>query len=232
MLNTIDPIERSLQTIENPIEYSHGAWYQYEAKRGGNEQQEYKGLLKGLLRNDPDVMLVGEVRDKEVGEILIEAANTGHLVFSTLHANSAGTAIARLRQMGIDMSAMGNVLRGVLAQRLVRVLCPHCKEEDSSVNNRNIISNADIHIEENTKIYKAVGCEYCDYTGYKGRRAIHELLHINRDIRLMIELGEPTTKIIEKALSKKDTLWGSGLQLVVKGVTSVEEVERVTREED
>jgi type II secretory ATPase GspE/PulE/Tfp pilus assembly ATPase PilB-like protein len=131
MIKQIDPTERWIQTIENPIEYRHGLWFQYEVPKAAGEEKGAAKLLKGLLRNAPDVCLVGEVRDAEVGNILLELSNTGHLVFSTLHNNNAALALTRLKNFGLDMYGLASVLQGILAQRLVRTLCRHCSIEDN-----------------------------------------------------------------------------------------------------
>jgi type II secretory ATPase GspE/PulE/Tfp pilus assembly ATPase PilB-like protein len=229
MINQIDPIERSIQTMENPIEYSHGGWYQYEAGKGNGttESDEFKKILKGMLRNDPDVLLVGEIRDAEVAYIATQAANTGHFVFATLHANSSIKAISRLAQIGADMSALSTVLRGILAQRLVRKLCS-CKVEDHSDAHHDLVREitGSTHV-----IYKANGCDLCGYTGYRGRVAIQELLDVNKEVRLAIEHGKTVSEIEEKFMPKEKTLWGAGIKLVSCGVTSIDEVKRVAVED-
>lgn len=229
MINQIDPIERSIQTMENPIEYSHGGWYQYEAGKGSgtSESEEFKKILKGMLRNDPDVLLVGEIRDADVAYIATQAANTGHLVFATLHANSSIKGVSRLSQMGADMSALSTVLRGILAQRLVRKLCS-CKVEDMSDDHQNSVKEiTGIH----HQIYKACGCDKCGHTGYRGRVAIQELLEVNKEVRLMIEQGKTVTEIEAVAMPKEKTLWGAGIKLVAQGITSLDEIKRVASED-
>lgn len=232
MLKAIDPIERSIQTIENPIEYEHGLWQQYEVRRDAeNEGEEYHKWLKALLRNAPDVILVGEVRDAEVGNICMHAANTGHLVFATLHTNSASLALARLKALGLDLNMLSSLLLGVLGQRLVRLLCKDCREPDNSRETAAALEDQYLGQYLPKPFRAGKGCENCDHTGYRGRRAIYELLLTSKEVRQAIEADESPLSIAAKGLEPGETIWGNGIKLVAQGVTSYEELQRVATKE-
>lgn len=229
VLKSIDPVERSIQSIENPIEYTHGLWMQYEVRKDAtNEGEEYNKWLKALLRNAPDVILVGEVRDKDVANICLNAANTGHLVFATLHTNNAVLALGRLRSLNLDLDVLASVLLGILAQRLIRTLCKSCKEPDTSVPTTRALEAEGSYLGSAWKAYRAgAGCENCDYTGYRGRRMVYEIMRITPKVREAIERNEPPTSIAKKGMSSDSTIWASGMRLVAAGVTSLEELKRV-----
>lgn len=233
ILKEIDPVERSIQSIENPIEYRHGLWQQYEVRKDAeNEGDEYNIWLKALLRNAPDVILVGEVRDSDVARILLDASNTGHLAFSTLHTNNAALALARLKQLRVDMGTLGSVLLGILAQRLVRVLCPTCKVRDGSEETREILRKAtpDAAPSAFAPHKEGPGCENCDHTGYRGRRMVYELLTNNSRVRTLIEEGAAPSAIAAAGIPVERTMWATGLRLVESGVTSLRELRRVVVE--
>lgn len=228
VLKSIDAVERSVQSIENPIEYHHGLWQQYELRKDAtSESEEYNEWLKALLRNAPDVILVGEVRDKNVANICLNAANTGHLVFATLHTNDAVMAVARLKSLEIDLDVLGSVLLGILAQRLIRVLCKSCKEPDESAEVLEVLDEPYLMNTEKTPFKAGVGCPHCDYTGYRGRRMIYELLEINSRVRESLEKGEPPSVISRNGMKDSESMWANGLRLVAGGATSLEELQRV-----
>lgn len=228
ILKSIDAVERSVQSIENPIEYEHGLWLQFEPRRDNTDEGEsYNDWLKALLRNAPDVILVGEVRDRSVANICLSAANTGHLVFATLHTNDAVMAIARLKSLEIDLDVLGSVLLGVLAQRLLRLLCKDCREEDKTADTAEMLNEPYLG-DVVRKPYKAgAGCANCDYTGYRGRRMIYELLQMSPRVREALEKGEAPSVIAAHGMPVEKTMWGSGLRLVAQGLTSAEELQRV-----
>jgi type II secretory ATPase GspE/PulE/Tfp pilus assembly ATPase PilB-like protein len=181
-----------------------------------------------VLRHDPDVLLVGEIRDKETAQIAVQASLTGHLVFSTLHTNDAPGALTRLVDMGVEPYLVASSLEAVLAQRLVRVLCPHCKEEDTTPATQAL--RAEFRFAANAPIYKAVGCRECRQTGYHGRRAIFEWMDSNNEIRQMILKNCSSGEIREAARRAGMTsLAEDGWRLVGEGVTTPEEVLRVTK---
>lgn len=185
--------------------------------------------LRAILRQDPDIMMIGEMRDSETSSIAVRAAITGHLVLSTLHTNDAASSIPRLIDMGTEAYLVGAALKGVISQRLVRKLCESCKE-------RHLVTAVEARIykiEENTVVYKPKGCSSCNHTGYKGRMAIHEVLVINKTLEELISRGDLTTeKIREVALGQgMRTLLDNALEGVRKGRTSLEEMMRVAYEQ-
>jgi type II secretory ATPase GspE/PulE/Tfp pilus assembly ATPase PilB-like protein len=226
VLSAIDPVERSVQSIENPVEYTKGLWLQHEvSKQGGDESAEFQKWLKALLRRAPDVILMGEIRDAEVAGILLDAANTGHLALTTMHTNSAPLAFSRLKRFGLDNAAMASVLLGILAQRLVRTLCPYCKEADGSDETRAALAAvSNLHATP----YKAgPGCARCGYTGHRGRQMVYELLEVTPRVRELIELDSPPSVVAREALPLAKTMYGHGLALVAAGTVSLRELERV-----
>lgn len=223
ILKSIDPVERSVQSIENPIEYSHGLWQQYELRKDStNEGDEYNKWLKALLRNAPDVILVGEVRDREVANICLSAANTGHLVFATLHTNNAVLALARLKGLEIDLDVLGSVLLGILAQRLVRTLCSSCKLPDDSAETRKNLDEPYLGALVKSPCKAGPGCANCDFTGYRGRRMVYELLEMNQGVREAIEKNSPPSVIAKAGMAPGTSMWANGLRMVAGGVTSME----------
>jgi general secretion pathway protein E/type IV pilus assembly protein PilB len=227
-LHEINDSVRKIITIEDPIEYQ---------LKGVNQIQvsEKAGLtfargLRSILRHDPDVILVGEIRDHETAQIAVQASLTGHLVFSTLHTNDAPGALTRLVDMGVEPYLVASSLEAVLAQRLVRVLCPHCKQEDTSPAAQAL--KAQLEFPANVPIYRAVGCRECRQTGYFGRRAIFEWMDSNNEIRQMILKNSSADQLREAARRESmRTLSEDGWRLVRLGVTTAEEVLRVTKDQ-
>ena len=224
-LNAINDAVRKIITIEDPIEYQ---------LRGINQIQvsEKAGLtfargLRSILRHDPDVILIGEIRDQETAQIAVQASLTGHLVFSTLHTNDAPGALTRLVDMGVEPYLVASSLEAVLAQRLVRVLCKHCKQVDDSPAAQAF--KAQVDIPANTTIYRSVGCRECRNTGFLGRNAIFEWMDSDNEIRQLI-LKNSSSDLIRDAARRAGmrTLAADGWRLVRLGVTTVEEVLSVT----
>jgi general secretion pathway protein E/type IV pilus assembly protein PilB len=215
-------------TIEDPVEYHVNgiSQIQVQSKIG----LTFATALRSILRHDPDVVLVGEIRDRETAEIAIEAALTGHLVFSTLHTNDAASAFARLTDMGIEPYLVASSLEGVLAQRLVRVICPACKvgyepgREDVP---------PDLPLRSIGRLHRGAGCRECRGTGYTGRTGIFELLVPNPAIRQMI-MDQAHSAEIQTAAVRSDmmTLRVSGTRKVLEGITTLEEVARVTKADE
>jgi type II secretion system protein E len=218
-------------TIEDPIEYQ---------LRGVNQIQvnpqigfTFATALRHMLRHDPDVMMVGEVRDSETAEITIRSALTGHLVFSTLHTNDAAGAVTRLLDMGIEPFLVSSSLECLIAQRLVRLICPKCKIEVKP--KKDVLAQLkDVKLPESEmKFYEGKGCEYCRFTGYRGRTGIYEILIVTESIRQLILSRASSQQIKHKAiLQGMRTLRQDGLQKVFKGLTSLAEVFRVTQSEE
>lgn len=228
-LKKIDPIERSVQSIENPIEYVHGLWQQYEVRKdSSNEADDYNEWLKALLRNAPDVILIGEVRDAAVAAICLSAANTGHLVMASLHTNDAPKAIYRLKDLNIDMRGLSSVLLGVLAQRLVRLLCNDCKVIDESADTQEELNIFNKHHEHYTVYKQGAGCPNCDYKGYRGRNMVYELFRMTAQIRRMLENDAHPSEIERLGVPLDKTMWACGLKLIQKGKTSLAELKRTT----
>jgi type II secretion system protein E len=224
-LNEINDAVRKIVTIEDPIEYQ---------LKGVNQIQvsEKAGLtfargLRSILRHDPDVILIGEIRDQETAQIAVQASLTGHLVFSTLHTNDAPGALTRLVDMGVEPYLVASSLEAVLAQRLVRVLCPHCKQVDESPAARAF--KVQVGIPANTTIYRSVGCRECRQTGFFGRHAIFEWMDSDDEIRQLI-LKNSSSDVIREAARRAGlrTLAEDGWRLVRLGITTVEEVLSVT----
>jgi type IV pilus assembly protein PilB len=238
-LNEIDPISRWVQSIENPIEYSRGLWMQFQTRQnaakndpngGSDEAKGAHDLLKGLLRAAPDVILFGEIRKGDIAEQLVDAGNTGHLVFSTLHNNDAALAISRLRSFNLDMSAIASLLLGILAQRLVRTLCT-CAVEDHRVDTLTVLGNLPFLDEQRTgkpiKAKRAMGCPNCHGTGFRGRRMVYELLRVTPRVRELIENGASPSQIAREGINEDRTLVGNALRLVADGITSIDEVKKL-----
>ncbi|HEY5040595.1 MAG TPA: GspE/PulE family protein [Verrucomicrobiae bacterium] len=224
-LNEINDSIRKIITVEDPVEYQ---------LKGVNQIQvnEKSGLtfsrgLRSILRHDPDVILIGEIRDAETAQIAVQASLTGHLVFSTLHTNDAPGALTRLVDMGVEPYLVASSLEAVLAQRLVRVLCPHCKQVDNSATAQAF--KVKLGIPAETTIYKSIGCRECRNTGFFGRHAIFEWMDTDEEIRQLI-LKSVSTDQIRAAARKAGmrTLAEDGWRLVAAGVTTVEEVLSVT----
>ncbi|HOW68480.1 MAG TPA: GspE/PulE family protein [Candidatus Paceibacterota bacterium] len=227
-LNEINDSVRKIITIEDPIEYQ---------LKGVNQIQvsEKAGLtfargLRSILRHDPDVILIGEIRDHETAQIAVQASLTGHLVFSTLHTNDAPGAVTRLVDMGVEPYLVASSLEAVLAQRLVRVLCNHCKQEDHSPTAQAFKNH--LEFPPDTPIYCSVGCRECRQTGYHGRRAIFEWMDTDNEIRQLV-LKNTSGDVIRQAAQRAGmrTLAEDGWRLVRLGVTTAEEVLRVTKDQ-
>jgi general secretion pathway protein E len=220
-LNAINTADKNIITIEDPIEYtlSGVGQIQVSPKIG----LTFAGGLRSILRQDPDVIMVGEIRDLETAEIAVQASLTGHLVLSTLHTNDSVGAVARLSDMGVEPFLLSASLEGVVAQRLVRRLCNHCKEP---------YDPGEIAEVESTHYCRPKGCDHCLDTGYRGRTAIFEMLTINDEIRELITRPESTEQELRRAAERGGmfSLRQAGWQKAAEGVTSIEEVYRVTQE--
>lgn len=217
--------EVNVLTVEDPVEYVIEGARQLKIGYKMNFEQ----AIRSILRHDPDIVLVGEMRDKETAEIAIKLANTGHLTFSTLHTNDAPSAVARLYKMGIEPFLIAYAINLIVAQRLVRRLCTKCKKRVINFD-EGLMAAAELNIAEwrNYTIYQAVGCEECNNTGYKGRLAIHEALYFTKELRqLIVKSGVEVDEESLRIQAKKDgtlNLREAGLEKVKMGLTSIEEV--------
>ncbi|MGN0660238.1 MAG: GspE/PulE family protein [Oscillospiraceae bacterium] len=223
VLQQLSRPEVNLITVEDPVEkqIDNINQVQVNAKAG----MTFAAALRSILRQDPDVIMIGEIRDGETAEIAVRAAITGHLVLSTIHTNDAASTATRLVDMGIPPYMVASSLVGLLAQRLVKILCPHCKKEK-------ITDHADMEllgIKEPAKIYEAVGCEECNNTGYRGRTAIYEIIVTNQEIKQLISDGA-TADEINVAAQKNGTklLRDNAAELVLQGRTTINELIRAT----
>ena len=222
-LGSLDASRQNILTIEDPIEYQLDRIGQIQVK--SKIGLTFSKGLRHILRQDPDVILVGETRDSETAEIAIRASLTGHLVFTTLHTNDAPSAIVRLVDMGIEPYLISSCLRGVLAQRLVRRLCDHCKGEYVFSEN-DATSYGEIGRELVGKtVWRAEGCDHCT-SGYRGRVGLYELLTIDQTLRDMIREGRYGLSDIRGAVSKSSlkTLSDDGIDKVLTGITTVDEI--------
>ena len=225
-LNHLYKPEVKILTIEDPVEYRLDGVNQIPVnpKRG----LTFAGGLRSILRQDPDVIMVGEIRDGETADIAIRSALTGHLVFSTLHTNDAIGAVARLIDMGVVPFLIASSLRGVLAQRLVRRLCPHCRREAEP--GEAIVKRLGHKLSEHHTFYEAVGCRECRETGYQGRMGIFELITVDDRLREAISNRGSTAKLLEVLGDRHVPMWEDGYRKAAAGQTTLEEVLRVTQD--
>jgi type II secretory ATPase GspE/PulE/Tfp pilus assembly ATPase PilB-like protein len=229
-LSTINSIDQRIITIEDPIEYELPGVNQMHVKP--DIGLSFASGLRHILRQDPDVIMVGEIRDLETAEISIRAALTGHLVFSTLHTNDAAGAITRLQDMGIEPFLVSSSVEALIAQRLVRTICKACKEEYRP--DAELLREVGFPVGDGkTRFYRGRGCEECRFTGYKGRCGIYEILVMQENMRpLVIERASSTTLKQQAITNGMKTLRDDGWVKVKHGVTTVEEVGRVTQEDE
>lgn len=225
-LSSIDSEEKNVITIEDPVEYHLGRIRQSQVNTKAG--LTFASGLRSILRQDPDIIMVGEIRDKETAEISVQAALTGHLVFSTLHTNDAAGALSRLIDMGIEPFLISSSTIGILAQRLVRKICDKCKEEYSP--SADILDG--LGLGQKNTFFKGKGCDACKNTGYRERIGIFELLIVNDEIRKLV-VDKASSDIIKKIAIETGmkTLRDDGLDKVLKGITTPEEVIKATQEE-
>ena len=229
VLNTGD---KNITTVEDPVEYEIPGLTQIQinAEIGLN----FATMLRSILRQDPDIVLVGEIRDLETTEIAIRAALTGHLVFATLHTNDAAGAVARLTEMGAEPYLIASSLRCAMSQRLVRTICPKCKEALTPSHEMlgQLKRFTKLHAGD-IRIFRGEGCRHCFQTGYRGRTVVAELLVVTEDIRRKIMMRAASSEIQEAALRQgMQTMFGDGMQKVLRGITTLEEVLAVCEDAD
>lgn len=224
-LNVINSVEKNIVTLEDPIEYQLPMIRQTQIDPDAG--LTFASGLRALLRQDPDIILLGEIRDTETGEIAVRSALTGHLVMASLHTNDSVGAVARLNDMGVESVLIGSSTIGVLAQRLVRVLCQSCREPYELTPEQK--TQFGVTSNETTTMYRAHGCEQCAMTGYLGRLGIFEMLVPDEEIRKLISQKAPYAEIARAARGKgMRTLRDDGLMKARAGITTLEEVYRVT----
>jgi type IV pilus assembly protein PilB len=227
-LNKVNSNEKNIITVEDPVEYKLNRVNQIQILP--KIDLTFANALRSILRQDPDVIMVGEIRDSETAQIAVQAALTGHLVFSTLHTNDAASALTRLIDMGIEPFLISSSVIGVIAQRLVRVICEKCKEE--YVPSEDILYGLKIkdrlNNESKIKLYRGKGCSFCKNTGYYGRISIYELIVLDEEIKSLI-VTKASSNVINNLAIKNGmkTLKDSGMEKVLRGITTIEEVLRV-----
>jgi type IV pilus assembly protein PilB len=230
-LRELNSPEIKILTAEDPVEYDIDGMIQCQIK--SEIGLTFARLLRSFLRQDPDVILVGEIRDLETAQIAVQASLTGHLVFSTLHTNDAPSSIARLLDLGMEAFLITATLEGILAQRLVRRICTNCKEEYKPTEQQLMELGLLPEDVAGRVFYYGAGCDYCNNTGYRGRLGIFELMVMDDELRELI-MNQGSTAVLRNASRKRGmrTLRESGLLAIYDGVTTIEEVVRETLAEE
>jgi type IV pilus assembly protein PilB len=226
-LNILNKIDRNIITVEDPVEYRLAGVNQIQINQRAG--LTFASALRSILRSDPDIVLIGEIRDRETAQIAVEAALTGHLVLSTLHTNDAPSAITRLIEMGIEPFLVSSAVDCVLAQRLVRVLCDRCKEPYLPTEEALLEAKIPIPADGDLpKLYRAIGCQHCSKTGYRGRMAVHEVMLKTEEIERLTAERRSAEEIARVSRAEgMSSLREDGVRKVLEGRTSVEEIMRV-----
>jgi type IV pilus assembly protein PilB len=226
-LNAISTPEVKVITVEDPVEYRLKGINQVQVNNRAG--MTFAAALRSILRSDPDVVLVGEIRDAETAKISIEASLTGHMVLSTLHTNDAPSSVTRLTEMGVEPFLVGSALECVVAQRLVRKLCDKCKEKYYETDY--VLDGLGYPKSYTRELYKPVGCSHCSNTGYRGRIAVHEVMHVDDEIERLVVSGAPTSEIRDSALRNgMVTLREDSFGKLAEGLISIKEVASLVRE--
>ena len=227
VLNELNSEDVNIVTVEDPVEANIYGVNQVQVNT--KAELTFASALRSILRQDPDIIMIGEIRDGETAEIAVQASVTGHLVVSTLHTNSSAGAMSRLMDMGVDSYLLADSIFGVIAQRLVRRLCDECKEEvEASIEEKHLMG---LDESKPYKMYKPCGCDKCGQTGYSGRIGVYEILTVTPRVKEMIHKGSSADDIKDVAVSEgMVTLRENALKLVDKGITSFQEVMRITFE--
>ena len=229
-LAELDAASQKIITVEDPVEYQMAGINQIQVHTQIN--LTFANALRSILRQDPDIIMIGEMRDGETAQIAVQSSLTGHLVLSTLHTNTAASAVIRMEDMGVERYLITSTLNGVLAQRLVRRLCAHCRTPLQPTPELLKSSGLGDFLPVGQPIYEAPGCAHCNGTGYQGRVGIHELLVMNEAMRSAILQGADANALQD--LAARDgmyTLYQDGLRKVAAGLTSLDEVLRVTQDQ-
>ncbi|MBD7916003.1 Flp pilus assembly complex ATPase component TadA [Clostridium sp. Sa3CUN1] len=225
LLKDLNREDKNIITVEDPVEFSMDGINQVNVNTKAG--LTFASGLRSILRQDPDIVMLGEIRDKETAEIAVRAAITGHLVLSTIHTNDAPSSVVRLKDMGVAPYLVSSALVGIIAQRLIRKLCPRCKEEYIASDYEKEVLG--LSKDETLKLYRKIGCNRCNNTGYKGRVGIYEIMEINKEIRELINADESLEAITNAALrNKMKTLSKSAINVILKGESTIEELLRVT----
>lgn len=224
ILNELNNETQNILTVEDPIEYYLPGIGQTQVNP--KIDMTFARGLRAILRQDPDIVMVGEIRDLETVEMAIQASLTGHFVLSTLHTNSAIGAATRLRDMGAEPFLLSTTIIGVAAQRLVRVLCPHCKKEITA----DEATQKLLHVTEPVKIYRPEGCDKCSNTGFHGRTGIYEVIPVDDKLQAMIHSNQSEADMEAYARTYSKSMWEDGIRKILAGETTLEEVMRVTSE--
>ncbi len=223
-LSKMNSLEKNILTLEDPVEYDLPVIRQTQVNRKAG--LTFATCLRSVLRQDPDVILIGETRDAETAELSVHAALTGHLVFSTLHTNNASGAIPRLIEMGVKPYLLASALLCIVAQRLVRKICPHCRVADHEYDEQ--LSKLGITDHAGTQFFKGQGCENCYQTGYRGRTGVFEILTVNEEVRRLILLQSDSETILKAARANgMATMLEDGIDKAAAGLTSLAEIVRV-----
>jgi general secretion pathway protein E len=228
-LSEINSKDRNILTVEDPIEFDLQGIGQTQVN--AKVDMTFARGLRAILRQDPDVVMVGEIRDLETAQISVQASLTGHLVMSTLHTNTAAGAITRLEDMGIEPFLLSSSLLAVLSQRLVRKLCPDCKIPHSPSEQECVVLGIKSTAASDHNLHSPKGCATCNQTGYRGRTGIHELLVVDEGIRELIHTGHGEQAIEKYIRQNTPSIRDDGCGKVLLGITSLEEVLRVTKED-
>ena len=225
-LSRLNTQSRNIVTVEDPIEYYLDGIGQTQVNN--KVDLTFARGLRAILRQDPDVVMVGEIRDLETAQIAVQASLTGHLVMSSLHTNTAIGSITRLRDMGVEPFLLSSSLIGVLAQRLVRTLCPHCKvPAPASERELNLL---EMTPDTELTLYTPTGCEKCHGHGYLGRTGIYELITIDETLRNLIHQGAGEGEMLKHARQFSESIRQDGMRRVIEGDTTIDEIIRVTQE--
>ena len=221
--------ERNIVTVEDPVEYQLDLVNQIQVQ--SSIGMTFARALRSILRQDPDVIMVGEIRDEETARVAVQAALTGHLVLATLHTNDAPGAVARLLDMGIEPYLLSSAINGVVAQRLARTICPHCATKYYPTDQA--LMDAGLTDLNGKSLRKGAGCQQCHNSGFKGRLGIYEVMEVTPALRRMIHLGEPSHKLREKLREcGGKSLRDEGVMIALDHQSSLEEVLRVTHSDD
>lgn len=230
-LSELNGIKEKILTAEDPVEYDIDGLIQVQVNPAVG--LTFAAALRSFLRQDPDIVLIGETRDLETAQIAVQASLTGHLVFTTLHTNDAPSSIARLLDLGLENFLITATIEGILAQRLIRRICPRCKESYEATEDELYALQLTLEDLEGRKLYRGKGCEYCNHSGYKGRMGLFEIMILDDDMRELI-MKQASTQLLRNESRKRGmrTLRQSGLMALYDGMTTIEEIIRETMVED